>query len=99
MLFVRTLRDWVRNHDRRTDLRWVPHPYTHALDCRGRGRTLRRWDSVGGKGDAPERSRGIEVSSVRHLHSAETDTGDAICETTRAVQRKIGLNDQSITDK
>jgi hypothetical protein len=55
----RTLRDWVRNHDRRTDLRRAPHAYAYALDCRGRNRTPGYWDSVRGKSDASKRLCGI----------------------------------------
>src|ERR1039458_547149 len=60
---VRTLCDWVRNHDRRTDLRRAPGAHAHALDCHGRDHTLGPWDSVGGKGNAAEGSSGIKVLS------------------------------------
>jgi hypothetical protein len=43
------------NLDRRADLRRVTCAYARAMDYRGRDRTLRRWDSVGCKGDASER--------------------------------------------
>src|ERR1700682_1778176 len=58
---IRTLCVWIRNLDRWTNLRRAPGAYAHALDCRRCDRTLRRWDSVGCKGDAPERSCGITV--------------------------------------
>jgi hypothetical protein len=37
----------------------------------GRDRTLRRWDSVGRKGDAPERSCGITVLRNLLTHGKE----------------------------
>src|SRR5208337_764831 len=63
---VRTLRDWVRDLDRRTDLCGAPGAHARALDCRGRDRTLRHWDSVRCKGHASERSFGI-TAAVRQL--------------------------------
>jgi hypothetical protein len=35
--------------------------HAHALDRRGRDRSLRRWDFVGSEGDAPERFFAVGV--------------------------------------
>jgi hypothetical protein len=43
----------------------------------GRNRTFRDWDFVGGKGDPPERSRGITVIKiVRELSGSSVDAGN-----------------------
>src|SRR6202171_653515 len=60
---IRSLRDWVRDRDRRPDLCRILGSHGRTLDGGGRGRTFRGGDSDRCKGDTSERSFLITILS------------------------------------
>src|SRR6266511_333123 len=62
---VRSLHDWIRDHDRWPDLCGAPASRAHTLDCGGRHRNDRTRDSDGREGHPSEGPPGTVAAGWR----------------------------------